>query len=246
LIVILKADDLGEMTPNWGRFMHIVFKDSICASVGIITDRVKTDSSIVEIQKISDFKRINNFPIIEFWNHGFNHFKEKNKTEFNGSTYEYQVSHLQIAQDFFKNKLQIQCHSFGAPYNRTDKNTFKALNACPEICTWFCLNHLEKEEKQGWKNPNNDKISSDDNRIVLDVDYYYYKVFPIDKMINNYSKDKKKPYIVIQIHPLMWKNENFIDFEKLIDFYKQHKATFMTPYQYYQFLHKNYEGDMRI
>lgn len=245
LIVILKADDLGEMTPNWERFINIILKDSICGSIGIIADRVKTESTLEEIHKISDYKRSNNFPVIEFWNHGYNHIKNKNHTEFDGSTSEYQTNHLQMTQNFMEEKLQIQCHTFGAPYNRTDKNTLKALHSCPEICIWFCLKSLEKEEKQDWANPD-DNLTSNFNKVLLDVDYYFYKIFPIEKMIHNYSKDELKPYIVIQVHPLMWKNKNFDDFESLINFYKSHKTTFMTPYQYYQYLNKIYKGDKRI
>jgi len=225
--------------------MHIIFKDSICGSIGIIADRIKTDSTMEEIHKISEYKRENNFPVIEFWNHGYNHFKNKNSTEFDGSTTEYQANHLRMTRDFMEEKLKIQCYTFGAPYNRTDKNTVKALHSCPEICIWFCLKTLEKDEKQGWKNPD-DHSSSDVNKILLDVDYYFYKIFPIEKMISNYSKDQLKPYIVIQVHPLMWKDKNFDDFETLIKFYKSKKSTFMTPYQYHQFLNEIYEGDVRI
>lgn len=246
LIVILKADDLGDMTPNWERFMHIIFKDSICGSIGIIADKVKNESTLEEIRKISEYKQGNNFPVIEFWNHGFSHIKNNNGTEFDGSTSEFQTNHLQMAQEFMNEKLRIQCHTFGAPYNRTDKNTLKALHNCPEICVWFCLNKLEKEEKKGWKNPDDHNSGSDDNKILLDIDYYFYKIFPVDKMLNNYQKDQLKPYIVIQVHPLMWKDKNFEDFEKLIKFYKNRKTTFMTPYQYYQYLNEIYEGDVRI
>lgn len=245
LVVILKADDLGEMTPNWERFMHIIFKDSICGSIGIIADRMKSDSTVDEIRKISGYKRDNKFPVIEFWNHGYNHIKNKNGTEFDGSTIEYQANHLQMTQEFMNDKLRIQCHTFGAPYNRTDINTLKALYFSPEICVWFCLKNLEKEEKKGWKNPD-DHPALDNNKILLDVDYYFYKIFPVDKMMNNYSKDRLKPYIVIQVHPLMWKDKNFDDFETLIKFYKSRKTTFMTPFQYYQYLNDIFEGDTRI
>jgi len=41
---------------------------------------------------------------------------------------------------------------------------------------------------------------------------------------------------VIQIHPNPWEDDDFADFQRMIDFLKDKKVTFMTPDEYYQFL----------
>lgn len=244
LIVILKADDLGETSPNWNKFMKIVINDSICAGVGIISNNVKTESSLEEIKRLSLIKQYNKFPVIEFWNHGFDHSKVKDKTEFDGTNFDYQMNHIQMAQKYFNNKLQLTSHCFGAPFNRTDHVTDEVLKNFPEINIWLYYKRLENQNKPEWKNPKNEIINSNDHHIILNIDYHYFHGFPIDNILKNYNQDNNKPYIVIQIHPAMWNNDNFVDFEKLIHFYKQnHLATFMTPYQYYQFLHKKYNAD---
>jgi len=244
LIIILKADDLGEISPNWNKFMNIVINDSICAGVGIISNNVKTKSAIEEIKRFSLIKQYNKFPVIEFWNHGFDHSKNKNNTEFDGTNFDYQMYHIQMSQRYFYNTLQLTSHCFSAPFNRTGIVTDEVLKSFPEINIWLYYNKLEVQTKPGWKNPNNETIRPNDQHIILNIDYLYFHGFPIDNIIENFNQDNNKPYIVIQIHPAMWNNNNFVDFEKLIHFYKQnHLATFMTPYEYYQFLHKKYTAD---
>ncbi|MHB9140713.1 MAG: polysaccharide deacetylase family protein [Paludibacter sp.] len=244
LIVIFKADDLGEISPSWSRFFRIVLNDSICAGVGIISNNIKTKGSLEEIKRLSLIKQNNKFPVIEFWNHGFDHSKVKNKTEFDGTNFDYQMNHLQMAQKYFYNILQLTNHCFSAPFNRTDIVTDEVLKSFPEINIWLYYNKLENQTKPEWKDPKNEVISPNDQHIILNIDYLYFHGFPIDNIIENFNSDNKKSYIVIQIHPAMWNNDNFVDFEKLIHFYKQnHLATFMTPYQYYQFLHKKYNAN---
>lgn len=239
LIVILKADDLGEMTPNWSRFISIVEKDSICAGIGVISNNVKTNAAIADIRQISTIKQNNGFPVIEFWDHGFDHSKEKGMTEFNGTPYDYQQSHLQQAQNFFTNTLQLTSHAFGAPFNRTSNITASALKNFPELNIWQCDQKIEQQNSSTWRDPDKVVIHPEDQNILLNIQYVYFHVFPIKEVISNYNHDNDKPYIVIQIHPAVWHNNNFADFERLIRFYKKnHRATFMTPYQYYQYLHK--------
>ena len=244
LVVILKADDLGETTANWNRFMKIIEDDSICAGIGVIANNVKTESSKIEIQRESALKQKNNFSIIEFWNHGYDHSKIRGKTEFDGTDFDFQMNHIQKAQKFFTDSLHLSSHCFGAPFNRTTHITDEVLKSFPEINIWQCYEDIEKQHHSEWKDPDKKIIKSEDQHILLNVNYLYYHGFPIDNILNNYEKDKNKPYILIQIHPAVWNDKNFDSFEKLIHFYKTNKrATFMTPYQYYQFLHKHYNAN---
>jgi hypothetical protein len=103
----------------------------------------------------------------------------------------------------------------------------------------MCYEKIENQYQKEWKDPNKKLITKADQQIMLNVDYLYVKSFPIEKVISNYKYDKKKPYILIQIHPGGWDDSGFVKFKELIDFYKSgNRAIFMTPYQYYQYLHK--------
>ncbi len=239
-VIIIKADDLMETTPNWNRFIQVVIDNEICAGIGIISEPLTSKNSILEIRRISKIKQKNNFPVIEFWNHGYNHLKNGNVTEFYGTDLNYQLSHIQKSQDFFIDSLQCISHSFGAPFNKTNSGTDAALKTYPDINVWMCYQKIEKQNANGyWKDPKNKSINSFDRNIILDVDYLFLKDFSMTELKNNFNKDKKKKYILVQIHPQLWDNKSFDNFKELISFYKdQKRGVFMTPYQYYQFLHK--------
>ncbi|HEY5593099.1 MAG TPA: hypothetical protein VIK55_19045 [Paludibacter sp.] len=244
LIVILKADDLGDTTANWNRFMKMVADNDICAGVGVISKKVTTESSISEIQRISSLLQPNKFPIIEFWNHGYDHSHFNNKYEFKGTDYNFQFDHIQLAQNFFSKSLNFTCHSFGAPFNRTSKETASEITHFPEINVWMCYEKIENQYQKEWKDPNKRVINATDEHIILNVDYLYFFKFPAEKIMYNYNHDKTKPYILIQIHPAAWNDDSFKKFEQLIHFYKDgNRGIFMTPYQYYQYLHKHINAD---
>jgi peptidoglycan/xylan/chitin deacetylase (PgdA/CDA1 family) len=239
LIVIVKADDLGETNPNWNKFMKMVIDNEICASIGIITKNVTTNESIEEIKRISNILQPNQFPIIEFWNHGYDHSRNGKVHEFQGTDILLQDNHIQLAQNFFSQSLNLTSKTFSAPFNKTSIETANALGHFPEIKVWMCYEKIENQYQKEWKDPNKKLITIADQRIMLNVDYLYVKSFPVEKIIDNYKYDKKKPYILIQIHPGGWDDSGFEKFKKLIDFFKTgNRAIFMTPFQYYQYLHK--------
>ena len=241
LVVILKADDMGDVEGNWHRFIQILVDDSICAGIGVISKNVH-ESSIPEIQKIANIKQKNGFPVVEFWNHGYDHLDLKANseiTEFYNTDYNYQHTHIRLAQHFFSDTLHLTGHSFGAPHNRTKLITEGIIESFPEIKVWQHYGKIEQYTHTGWKDPKLRVIQETDNRIILSIDYLSLKSFNVESFEKNYSNDNKKPYIIIQIHPAAWNEEIFVKFESLIQFYKQseHHATFMTPYQYYESMH---------
>jgi hypothetical protein len=163
----------------------------------------------------------------------------KEKYEFDGTDYHYQYSHIQSAQNFFTKTLSLTCRSFGAPFNKTSTETKSAITHFAEINVWMCYEKIENQYPSDWKDPNEKVILATDKHIILDVDYASVFKFNSYEMIKNYKQDKKKPYILIQLHPNLWKEKSFEEFEKLIHFYKSgNHAVFMTPFQYYEYLHE--------
>jgi len=241
LIVILKADDLGETYDNWNEFIKIVNDSGACAGIGIISKNVKTQTSLNEIRRVSALRQSNFFPVIEFWNHGWDHEDIANGTEFKGTDFKYQFEHLKKAQDFFKDSLHIICHSFGAPHNRTSPITLKVLEKFKEIHVWQLFRKIENETNKPWIDPDISAFKPSNNRLMLNIDYLYLYDFKIDRIIPNYKNDLKKPYIIIQLHPMNWDTQSFENFKEMIHFYKEkRRGVFMTPYQYYKYLKKDY------
>lgn len=240
LIVILKADDLGDTTANWNRFVKKLVDDTICAGIGIISKNVH-ESSIPEIQRISTIYQEDGSPVVEFWNHGYDHLNLKPNdqvTEFFNTSYDYQYKHLQSAQHFFADSLQITCHDFGAPHNRSDSKTDSIIKNFPEINVWQQYTKLERYNRKIWKDPKYKIIDNANQHIVLSIDYLSLQSLNDSDFEKNFKKDTNKPYILIQIHPAIWNNAMFENFENLVQFYKtKHNARFMTPYQYYNYLH---------
>ena len=241
LVVILKADDMGDVGGNWSRFIQTLIDDSICAGIGLIPRDVH-ETSVSEIRKISNIKQKNGYPVIEFWNHGYDHKDLKphdEVTEFYNTDYNYQHTHIRMAQRFFSDTLNVTSHSFGAPHNRTKLMTEGIIEKFPEINVWQHYGKVEKYSHTTWKDPKLKIIRDTDKHIILSIDYLSLRSFNVESIEKNYSNDYKKPYIIIQIHPAGWNDETFAKFERIVQFYKQpeHKATFMTPYQYFQSLH---------
>jgi hypothetical protein len=237
LIVILKADDLGETSANWNRFIQAVINDSINASIGIIPHKVKTIGSISEIQRVSNLKLSDNTtPVIDFWVHGYDHSMNGKIAEFQTNDKNYQIDHIRKAQKFFSDTLHISNNSFGAPYNNTTTNTYLSLKNFPEIKIWMCFQSVEKQFHTDWKDPNMQVIRNTDKYLLLNVTYTSLSKLSTSEIINNFERDKKRAYVLIQIHPAGWNDATFEDFEELVYFYKMKGAVFMTPNQYYNYL----------
>jgi hypothetical protein len=47
------------------------------------------------------------------------------------------------------------------------------------------------------------------------------------------NHDLTSRYIVFQIHPNMWDENQFEEFKKIISYLKEQKLTFILPYEYY-------------
>ena len=237
LIVILKADDLGDTTANWNRFIQTIIKDSINASIGIIPRKVKTIGSIFEIQRVSNLKQSdNNSSIIDFWVHGYDHSLTNKIAEFQTNNLNYQIDHIRKAQKFFSDTLHISNNAFGAPFNSTTNITYLALKNFPEINIWMCFQRTEKQYHEEWKDPNRQVIKKSDKNLLLNVTYENLWKSPTADIIHNFANDKKRAYILIQIHPDNWNDSVFEDFEELVYFYKMNHVTFMTLNQYYNYL----------
>ena len=201
--IILKADDLAGfpgkdlvVPKRWQRFVDVVEKYKIKATIGIIGNSLLFDDKkyFDWVKKYSD--------IIEFWNHGFLHrkfnFDGEEYYEFKGTSKEYQLQLISYTNKLAKEKLGFEFETFGAPYNAVDKNTSLALNYT-NIKKGFFL-------KDGFKGVN----------LINRIDFE----FKVGEGSFLFFKENLKSfdYAVIQIHPNMWNENTFIEFENIIKF----------------------------
>ena len=61
----------------------------------------------------------------------------RRRTEFAGASLEEQIESLGKTQRLAKEKLGLDLKAFGSPFNQIDGTTVKAMDAFPEITSWF-------------------------------------------------------------------------------------------------------------
>ena len=221
-LIILKADDLiydktKVISENWTRFLHCVVSDKIKTSVGLIVNSLETED-----ERYSGLlKYLNKTGYIEFWIHGYDHRLGAVKSngelydEFRNSSLDFQKEQIRKAIDLSKEKLDITMRTFGAPGNAIDSNTVVALDSFDEIKVWFF--GLEGSQKL---------VLGRNAEMEYPVGNPDFNSFVRDH-------DTDSPYIVFQIHPNMWNENQFDEFKKIISYLKEQKLTFILPYEYY-------------
>ena len=222
-LIILKADDLiyssGYTIPlGFQRFIHYVEQKKIMASIGIIGNSLEIDND----DYFTILRDIINDGSIEIWNHGFDHklngVNQNGETyhEFWNTSYEHQKEHLEKTQDLAREKLGISLRAFGAPGNNHDSVTLDVINGNDEIKIWF------------YGNP-------ESNKLILERHYNieFPTSFPdYEEFVDNYPNDEE--YLALQIHPNVWDDERFEQFNLIVDYLIQQRVAFVTPYQFYR------------
>ena len=220
-IIILKADDF-VFSEKWTRFITYIENRNIKVSLGVVGKELNNESLCDWIKLLSQNNNI------EFWNHGLTHdCYDQGISEFQGTSYEDQLTHLLETQRLFKEKFGIIVHTFGAPCNAIDENTSQALTDIEEIKIWYYGKkdsvklHLERK-----------------GEIESPVSHPNYNEF-----INRYNGNRldQYEYLALQIHPGFWDDDGWEEFEKIIDFLDQREVVYMTPFEYYQSVTETYQ-----
>jgi hypothetical protein len=232
-IIILKADDLKNyvgydptdvtippVSLEWQRFVDFIEFRGIKASIGIICNSLAGND-----QKYFDYiTSVAQRGFIEFWNHGLTHEKWENNNvtyyEFQHTSYEFQKSHLETAQELATNKLSLTLAAFGAPFNRFDNNTARALREFPDIEIWLLGGTGADKEVLGVPSEGPVRLEYGFNN----PDCTQFKA--------DYEDNLDLDYIVLQAHPGYWDQAKFDEFVCVINYLTQEGATFMTPSEY--------------
>lgn len=236
MVVIIKADDLENMTSNWERFIDVVETNTICAGIGVISSHVTDSTSIQRIRHLALLKQRGGDAIIEFWNHGYDHSGDNNQTEFWGTSVEDQIKHIQKSQQFFTDSLGIKCVTFSTPFNRTSAETYQALSYFPEIKILMTARKTEIYEPYKWVEIRGKEETLQSPYIRLNILFLSVKNVPLTQIKQHIHSVAPNGCVVVQIHPNLWDNKDFTDFQKMIDLFKRKHVQFMTPQQYYAYL----------
>ncbi len=221
-LIILKADDLFYdekkiLTDNWKRFLHYAVSKKIKTSVGLVVNSLNTEDE----RYFGLLKYLTKTGYIELWNHGYDHLLNASYPdggiyeEFRNSSLDYQVDQLRKSQELAREKLDITLRTFGAPGNAIDSTTILALDEFEEIKVWF------------FGMEGSDKLVLGRN---AEMEYPVGKP-DYESFVLNY--DSTKDYLVFQIHPNQWDENQFNEFKKIISFLNDHHLTFILPYEYY-------------
>lgn len=219
--IILKADDFiyydkGIIPTRWKTFINYTESKHIKASIGIIGNSLEMGDE----RYFSLIKAINSRGNFEFWNHGYDHQTEginengESYAEFRNTPYEYQKEHLLKTQDLAREKLNITFQTFAVPGNAFDNTTARVLEDVKDIKIWFFGD-------------------SNSSKLVLKRDYNlesYSQVPDNQQFFKRYKPNIQ--YIILQLHPDTWDEQQFEQFKQAIDFLIKQNVTFVTPSEY--------------
>jgi peptidoglycan/xylan/chitin deacetylase (PgdA/CDA1 family) len=222
-VIIFKFDDLTERSQYaFQRVAEIVILKDCKAGFGIIAKSCEDNG-----EKEAYYNRVKNFvntERIEIWAHGYDHFLNGViVTEFLTMPYQHQYEHFKKSLDLVSEKCGITMRSFGAPGNRSDSTTISVINQFPQIEVFLLPFFSDSTNKQLLLTS---RVNMEKGTGNMDYDYF----------VNNYNANADRPYMILQGHPGVWKEEGFDVFARIIDFLKTKGVTFMTSYEYFEFL----------
>ncbi|MFH1136205.1 MAG: DUF2334 domain-containing protein [Pseudomonadota bacterium] len=216
--IVLKADDMVYnsdfgISKQWSRFLDYVVEKDLKAGVGILGNSLLTEDPRY-FQILGQYLDTGRF---EIWNHGFDHQLNAINpsgsvySEFQNTTVEYQLEHLLKTQDLAQEKLGVVLTTFGAPGNKFDKNTETALRQVRDITVWL------------FGSPDSSKIAP---QRMADMEFPGGNPVFFD-FVNNYYPEVD--LLVFQLHPGMWDEAKFAEFEKMIDFLSRRPVIYVLP-----------------
>ncbi len=232
--VILKLDDVTNGTPQWRRTLDYLRSKNIKSAAGIICNSLESGK-----QAYYDWlKEVQQSGLVEFWLHGYDHkqWKEDGKDvwEFSGPSFEQQKEHIEKSQQLAKQILGAPFAAFGAPFNKTDAATVKALAADPDIKVV-----LYGDPKNAEDLPN--ALILDRTEMNIEAPLF---VPNSQKVKHDYEvMAGTRDCFVIQGHPNQWTDERFAEFQKLVEYLQLQGVVFTTPSEY---LKTRQPGELKV
>lgn len=223
--IVLKADDLvyaadqpHGLSAPWTRFLDDLERRGAVAGLGLIGNALETaDSRFVKrIRELVDKSGH------EIWNHGYDHALNRingqgeRYSEFQNTSYEHQLEHLQKTQRLALERLGLVLRTFNVPGNAMDANTVPAVEAVPEIKVWIFGQPCGKYVLERAVNVEHPVIRPN-----------------FEAFRKQFDEAADRRYLVLQVHPPHWTEEDFAQFARVMDYLETKPVQFMTPYGLY-------------
>lgn len=219
--IILKLDDFysnagsSTSTPT----LDYLVSKQIKAGLGFVSSR--NDETALRIySSYLNQTNANGEKLFEIWNHGYDH----KDPEFDGTTYAYQKTHFDDANQGILDNLRIQMRSFGSPYNANDATTNIVISENPNYkVTMF--NSPSPSSGTGILNLTK-RVNMESATGVPSFSYFQTNY---NALKSNYTE-----FMILQGHPYAWTSTAKLDeFKKIIDFLISEGVEFVTPFGYY-------------
>lgn len=240
--VILKADDwyaqkgTNAWNTQWKRYFDYLEEMGIKSSAGIIAGRLRDSGPA----GIAYTRALLDSGMVEYWNHGWDHSSTaksyddasfeyetddtdaKGTYEFQGTPYEYQLEHLQWAQQEVYDYFGVWMPAFGAPFNKTDVNTVLAFCTTPHLDIWYYPHHQTPSYILRLPRLCEIEVPTGEPNFA--------------EFLLRYNPDTSP--LVLQLHPgnTAWATR-FAEFEQCIEFLLDQAAIFVTPTEYRQIVY---------
>ncbi len=209
-VVVLKFDDLGRASynENFDRVAQILEERNITGSFGVISYRLEEEANASVIPYIREWDEQG----IEMWCHGYSSTLE----EFSTDPYDTQLASLKKALDVVKDMTGIEMKSFGSGYGGKSRDTLIMVkDHFPEMNTFY----------HGYLDYNVSSVYHLTKPCGIEVGV---GETDINRFLFEYTYQKLNSHIYIQSHPGQWKEADFENFEKMLDYLIADGCTFMT------------------
>jgi len=222
LIVIIKADDLtASIGSSFMRLFNVCNLAEIPFSAGLIIETLETATA----RPLAFLSNLDPQEECELFIHGYTHYMKNGKTEFIGPDEKTQIATFKKILDTCHLYLKRDLSVFCAPGGHTDANTVLALDNFPSIKTVFYS-------------------PTEGNRLVipwlLSAEYEVGKMSNHNNIIEQTKKLPTGTAAVIQLHPNVWTEKEWIEFNLLIKALKEKGAFFITPSEYAKWIERLY------
>lgn len=223
--IIIKADDLRNVRPEWQRFVDYIEENEMKATIGIITNALET----VTVEDVLWIRALHDAGTIEFWHHGYGHIRDSGTPtawwEYRNRSYELQKQDFDRGMVLGREKLGITFRTFGAPYNQTDAVTTQVLEEEPDMRIWMF--------------PSAASLTPENTKLILrrispmNLEDQAGTVVSFAQFSGNYPSHANEPVLVLQAHPIQWDEGDWERFGQIMDFLKDQGATFTTAMAYF-------------
>ncbi|MEW6749719.1 MAG: DUF2334 domain-containing protein [Candidatus Latescibacterota bacterium] len=216
-LVVLKADDVGGPSRRWRRYLDYLREARIPSAAGI----VGRDLQAAPPAWVEYLLGLQATGLFEFFHHGWDHATGRNLEgavsptrlyEFQGTSYAHQKAHLDRTLSL-ADSLGLVVTAFGAPFNKVDEVTLRALTDTPALRTVFFYPSRSPQLVL--------RRTADVEDASGRPNFSFFTA--------QYAAHTREEYLVLQVHPNTFTDEDLAQFARVVSLLVEQETTFLTP-----------------